>query len=574
MADPRNLNDLIVPLGLPALPNAIYTNYVYKAIPLAFDESESYYELCSQLLYYINDVIIPTVNKNAEALKELQEYVVELDNKVEEYYKTLDTKIDNTKKELQELIETTRKNLQDQIDTLNKNLTQEIEDRKSADDTLTENLNNEITNRTNADTSLQEQITQNKTDLSSEITNRTSTDENLQTQITKNKTDLETEITSRTEADNNLQTQIDNLENGQSATITEINQKIEQNATNISTEITDRKNADTDLQTQINNLSSGSSALSLKINAIINGSYEMTTNGYDFHYTNGHTLNLPTIIVMNGTYINGIYFNHKYYTITSSNTFNGAGVDNKSTYLNYGISDNIFDPTANTVGYNSIDIGHYALFPQFFIYNNELYISWLEQLSSEVFYGEMAFAKFNTIDNTITYLGTLKTSSSSTTEYNPRPSSTTATPFYHICSNGNNLFVVMKVQNNSFIPFFINFSDTTNIYKITSSNLTEQSVTSLTSSSDVDFNYIYIIPSNVSNQTFQIYIGVNDNYTRVYYDRYIYGIDDTKVFTTNDVYPLNNQNPTFFLNDDYSVSQLINSNWFNTMEYRNNEMNK
>ena len=140
MADPRNLNDLIVPMGLPKLPDAIFTNYVYKAIPLAFDESESYYELCSQLLYYIRDVIIPTVNKNAEALQELQVYVTELDKKVEDYYKTLDTKIDETRKDLEDLIENVRAILQQEIET-------ETKERKDADKVLTDNLNNEISQR-------------------------------------------------------------------------------------------------------------------------------------------------------------------------------------------------------------------------------------------------------------------------------------------------------------------------------------------------------------------------------------------------------------------------------------------
>ena len=55
-------------------PSGIFTNYIYKAIPLAFDESMSYYEtLCGVL-----DLLKTTtgvVNNNAELLAELESYV-------------------------------------------------------------------------------------------------------------------------------------------------------------------------------------------------------------------------------------------------------------------------------------------------------------------------------------------------------------------------------------------------------------------------------------------------------------------------------------------------------------------
>ena len=40
----------------------LFTNYIYKAIPLAFDESMSYYETLCGLLNYLKNTIIPTVN--------------------------------------------------------------------------------------------------------------------------------------------------------------------------------------------------------------------------------------------------------------------------------------------------------------------------------------------------------------------------------------------------------------------------------------------------------------------------------------------------------------------------------
>ena len=74
-------------------PSGIFTNYIYKAIPLAFDESMSYYEtLCGILNLLKNQEII--VNNNADALIELQDYVThyfdnldvqeEINNKLDE----------------------------------------------------------------------------------------------------------------------------------------------------------------------------------------------------------------------------------------------------------------------------------------------------------------------------------------------------------------------------------------------------------------------------------------------------------------------------------------------------------
>ena len=69
-----------------------YMNYLYKCIPLAFDESMSYWEQVSSLAYYLINEVMPTINNNANALAELQEYVYnidlqdEVDNKLDEMY--------------------------------------------------------------------------------------------------------------------------------------------------------------------------------------------------------------------------------------------------------------------------------------------------------------------------------------------------------------------------------------------------------------------------------------------------------------------------------------------------------
>lgn len=55
-------------------PSGIFTNYIYKCIPLAFDESMSYYEtLCAILNRLYDDEKV--VNHNADLLAELEEYV-------------------------------------------------------------------------------------------------------------------------------------------------------------------------------------------------------------------------------------------------------------------------------------------------------------------------------------------------------------------------------------------------------------------------------------------------------------------------------------------------------------------
>ena len=68
----------------------LFTNYIYKAIPLAFDESMSYYETLLGLLNYLKNVVIPTVNNNADAVVELQNLYIQLHDYVEHYFENLD----------------------------------------------------------------------------------------------------------------------------------------------------------------------------------------------------------------------------------------------------------------------------------------------------------------------------------------------------------------------------------------------------------------------------------------------------------------------------------------------------
>lgn len=74
-------------------PSGIFTNYIFKSIPLAFDESMSYYETLCALLDYLKTTT-DVVNNNADLLAELELYVknyfdnldvqAEINNKLDE----------------------------------------------------------------------------------------------------------------------------------------------------------------------------------------------------------------------------------------------------------------------------------------------------------------------------------------------------------------------------------------------------------------------------------------------------------------------------------------------------------
>ena len=71
-------------------PTGLFTNYIYKAIPLAFDESMSYYETLCGLLSYLKNTVIPALNNNADSIIELQNLITELQNYVDNYFDNLD----------------------------------------------------------------------------------------------------------------------------------------------------------------------------------------------------------------------------------------------------------------------------------------------------------------------------------------------------------------------------------------------------------------------------------------------------------------------------------------------------
>ena len=71
-------------------PSGLFTNYIFKAIPLAFDESMSYYETLCGLLKYMQDTMIPALNNNADAIAELQALQTQLQEYVDNYFDNLD----------------------------------------------------------------------------------------------------------------------------------------------------------------------------------------------------------------------------------------------------------------------------------------------------------------------------------------------------------------------------------------------------------------------------------------------------------------------------------------------------
>ena len=59
-------------------------------LPTSFVDSMTYYELLAWFCSYLQNTVIPTVNNNAEAVKELQDLYVELHDYVENYFDNLD----------------------------------------------------------------------------------------------------------------------------------------------------------------------------------------------------------------------------------------------------------------------------------------------------------------------------------------------------------------------------------------------------------------------------------------------------------------------------------------------------
>lgn len=70
----------------PRIITGLFTKYIAKTIPLAFDESMSYYECICALLEYLNKTIVPDINNTNEGLSELQSFYLLLQDYVNEYF--------------------------------------------------------------------------------------------------------------------------------------------------------------------------------------------------------------------------------------------------------------------------------------------------------------------------------------------------------------------------------------------------------------------------------------------------------------------------------------------------------
>ena len=186
----------------------IDTFYSQKVIPLAFNESLSYMEQICNLISYIENTLVPAINNNANAIKELQEYVQELkklldklEQKVDENFITLNTKIDTTKEELNTKIDTIKEELITLINNVNDTLTNAINDLDSkvvehinasnekfnALDTSIESINTNIeTINTNIET-----INTNIGTINTEVGTMKEQIETIDTNVTQNTNDIE-----------------------------------------------------------------------------------------------------------------------------------------------------------------------------------------------------------------------------------------------------------------------------------------------------------------------------------------------------------------------------------------------
>ena len=84
----ENINNQ--PTIQPRTVTGIFTKYIAKTLPLAFDESMSYYECICALLEYLNETIVPDINNTNDGLSELQTFYLDLQEYVNTYFDNLD----------------------------------------------------------------------------------------------------------------------------------------------------------------------------------------------------------------------------------------------------------------------------------------------------------------------------------------------------------------------------------------------------------------------------------------------------------------------------------------------------
>lgn len=135
-----------------------FITYCQHVIPLAYDESMSYYETLCALRDYIGKMI-EAVNNNADAVTELQNAFNTLQNYVDNYFNNLDVQTEINNK-LDEMVSD---------GTLNTIINQEIFSDLNNKVTELENnnttINNDITELKNKDTDLESKIETNTTSI-------------------------------------------------------------------------------------------------------------------------------------------------------------------------------------------------------------------------------------------------------------------------------------------------------------------------------------------------------------------------------------------------------------------------
>ena len=112
--------------------------YCQKVIPLAFDESMSYYECLCALYSYLKDTVVPAVNNNAEALEEVQKAMLELKEYVDTYFENLDVQEEINNK-LDDMV--TQGTM---AEIINQEIFGELDDRITTDEGLIQGNSDEI----------------------------------------------------------------------------------------------------------------------------------------------------------------------------------------------------------------------------------------------------------------------------------------------------------------------------------------------------------------------------------------------------------------------------------------------
>lgn len=155
-----------------------FITFCQHVIPLAYDESMSYYETLCALRDYLVNTVIPAVNNNADAVTELQKAFETLQNYVDNYFTDL--------------------NIQNEI---NNKL-----DQMADDGTLANIINQDIfTDLNNKITELENDNTTIKNDITSL--------ENKDTELENKDNELESDIQSNTNSINQINSKINEIKN-------------------------------------------------------------------------------------------------------------------------------------------------------------------------------------------------------------------------------------------------------------------------------------------------------------------------------------------------------------------------